>query len=212
MSVSGGPSSDEADLVNQMLRGNVDAFRQLLRAYEADVFAVCHRILGHANDAEDVTSEVFFEFWERRNRFEPQRASVRTYLLLLARSRSIDRWRSLADVKKTQTGFGGADEAFFGSSPELRPDESLERAEDAQWAAKKLHALDASQRQVLELTYYRGYTQSQIAHCLEIPLGTVKSHLRRGLARLRAVIGSGSGHSGVQEDGTGERIATGDRE
>ncbi len=180
-----------------MLAGSADALRQILRAYEGDVYSVCYRILGHATDAEDVTSEVFFEFWDRRHRFDPQRASVRTYLLLLARSRAIDRWRSLVEIKKIQGGLGDQmDEHRIDSSGE-RPDLKMDRAETAQRAAEKINALEPPQRQVLELAFYRGYTHTQIAQLLELPLGTVKSHLRRGLARLRAAFGTDP--SGVSE-------------
>lgn len=186
-------NESDAHLVEQVVRGCVDAFCKLFRRHESQVFELCYRVLGQTNDAEDVTSEVFFEFWDRRDRFDPQRGSVRAYLLLLARSRSIDRWRSLADARRTQSA-SPADLESHPSQHEQsrRPDVTLAKHEAAQLAAEKLLRLESPQREVLEMAFYRGYSHTQIASELQLPLGTVKSYVRRGLARLRLAMGGDS--------------------
>jgi len=174
----------DAELVNELIGGSVEAFRQFFRRHAPDVVAVCRRILGDLQEAEDVASEVFHELWEKRDRYDASRATPRTYLLLMARSRAIDRYRSRAKRKL---------------STEVRPPESIPnmqtghdtpiaaaaQAELKGVAAAALADLDAVQRQALELAFYEGLSHSQIASRLDMPLGSVKSHIRRGLAKLR---------------------------
>lgn len=180
----------DAELAEQMRRGSVDALHEILRRFESELMALCVRILRDANEAEDVVSEVFFELWTRRDRFDPQRASLRSYLLLLTRSRAIDRWRSLADARRTQLASSEPfDVRTLVQVDQTPPEHRVAQAEAAGLAAEKLHALNPAQREVLEMAFYGGLTHNQIAEQLKLPLGTVKSHVRRGLARLRAALG-----------------------
>lgn len=90
------PSSSETDdeLLSAVRLGNRNAFQELFDLHAAEVLALCERILRHRADAEDVLSDVFVELWRRRDRYDPSRGGSRTYLMQLARSRAIDRWRS----------------------------------------------------------------------------------------------------------------------
>ncbi|MCA9149654.1 MAG: sigma-70 family RNA polymerase sigma factor [Planctomycetales bacterium] len=181
----------DQEILQRVLGGDVDAFRQLFRRLEADVYQLCARILNDTNDAEDVTSEVFFEFWERRDRFDPQRSSIRTYLLLLTRSRAIDRLRSLVNNRKPQPASDEQlENQMLSTANFASPGDSLVQAETQHLAAEKLKSLEPQQRAVLELTFYRGLSHTQIAEQLAMPLGTVKSHLRRGVAQLRLAFGA----------------------
>jgi RNA polymerase sigma-70 factor (ECF subfamily) len=191
------PEINDLDLVDRMVRGNLDAFRELFRRHEAEVVALCYRILGNLADAEEVASEVFLELWERRDRFDAARATIRTYLLLLARSRAIDRWRASAGERsRTVASNDSINEQCMRPSDTMSPPQQLVQAEMEQLAVCELSQLEKPQRLALELAFFDGLTHAQIADRLALPLGTVKSHIRRGLANLRAALG---GHSGVIE-------------
>ena len=116
---------------------------------------------------------------------------------MLARSRAIDRYRSLVRTNKVQA----QPLSFAIESKSVEPSDRLEQTEAEQLAIEALHSLTPEQRQVLELVYYEGLSHSQIATRLDVPLGTVKSHIRRGVAQLRQRLTSTS-PSAVKESAT----------
>lgn len=180
----------DAEQTEEFLTGDLSAFRRFFRRNVAEVFAVCQRILRNRQDAEDVVSEVFLEVWNKRDRYDSSRATPRSYLLIVARSRAIDRYRSRQSRNGPQaSSISYIDESdIAGSEVCEEPDAKLIRAESEQDAARALADLDQPQRQVMELSFYEGLSHAQIASRLDIPLGTVKSHIRRGLAKLRQVL------------------------
>ena len=177
---------DDAQLCRAIVRGDVDAFRQLFHRYSSEVMTVCERILRDRQDAEDVTSEVFLELWRKRERYDPRRATPRTYLLLMARSRAIDHYRSKRKTKATVPGpaYNSLQDAelFVDASS---PSDCVSQSELQATAMRALERLSEAQRKVLDLAFFEGLSQAQIATELDMPLGTVKSHMRRGLAQLR---------------------------
>lgn len=181
------PKSDDNAGPAAFTVDNFDGFRQFFRQHAAEVLALCHRILRNKQDAEDVASEVFFEMWTRRDRFDRTRSTPRTYLLLLARSRSIDRYRARGRRRAVVT-------SSLSDSPELQTvgqtrfeqvSEQMIQVESEQRAVQALGQLQEPQRLALELAFFEGLSHAQIAAELELPLGTVKSHIRRGLLQLR---------------------------
>lgn len=178
---------DDEELSREILAGNLDAFRELFRRHAAEVLALSQRILGNRQDAEDVVSDVFFEMWRRRNKFDPLRASVRGFLLMMTRSRSIDRYR--ANMRSISSNAVTSGEFRDVIEQTTSPPEKLLQLESQQFALAALRELDVAQRQVLELTFFEGLSHAQISSRLEIPLGTVKSHVRRGIAKLRSLMG-----------------------
>ena len=187
---------DDLELVEQIIDGNREEFSHFFRRHAADVLAVCHRILGNAQDAEDVTSEVFFELWSKKSRYDQSRATPRSYLLLLARSRSIDRYRINRRTKSKVV----MDRRRVESELASDRDDSARLATDSELqgiAKQAMNDLQPGQRDALELVFYEGLSHAEIADRLEMPLGTVKSHIRRGISKLRSIFHStGAGGSG----------------
>ena len=162
---------------------DMETLRDFYRSHVAEVHAVCLRIIRDQQEAEDVVSEVFFELWKKRDRFDAARSTPRTYLLLMARSRAIDRYRSRqrTGVATTSLSHSTDEPVDLGSSP----DDGLIRTEAQIVARHVLGELDDVKRQVLELVFYEGMSHPEIAEHLGMPLGTVKSHIRRGLVKMR---------------------------
>ncbi len=174
----------DPELFARIAEGDRDAFGLFYDRYAPVLFAFCVRILKDARDAEDVLQEAFIQAWRDARRFDATRASVKTWLFTIARSRALDRWRSRHSIEQR---FSAA------------PDESLDRAGDGDggqgaaavrdYVSRCLEKLSESEQAVLRLAYFDGYTQEEIAARLNEPLGTVKSRTRSGLTKLRAIAG-----------------------
>ncbi len=182
----------DPELFARIADGDRDAFGLFYDRYAPVLFAFCVRILKDARDAEDVLQEAFIQVWRDARRFDATRASVKTWLFTIARSRALDRWRSRHSIEQR-----------FSSAP----DESLDRAgavgdgrqETAalrDYVSRCLEKLSEKEQAVLRLAYFDGYTQEEIAARLNEPLGTVKSRTRSGLAKLRAIAGEGGAGRG----------------
>ncbi len=170
--------SAEADLFGRIVRRDRDAFAAFYDRYAPVLFNFCVRILRDARDAEDVLQEVFVQVWKDAHRFDPERASLKTWLFTIARSRALDRWRSRRTMELRTASGPAASEPASSEDPGTA---SLMR----QWVAGALAKLSANERTVLTLAYFDGYTQEEIAAKLNEPLGTVKSRARSGLMKLQ---------------------------
>jgi len=153
------------------------SLREVYDAWGATVLAYARRQLPAAADAEDVTQQVFLAAWDQRDRFEPERGTMAAWLLGIARHKVADRLRALQR------------QARIASQVALLPDPADDPVEDE--LARRLLLLDAldglpaERRVVLELAFFEDLTHRTIAERLDLPLGTVKSHIRRGLDQLR---------------------------
>ncbi len=179
----------DAELMAAIKLGDKDAFEQLYDRHVPTVYALCLRVLHRDCEAEAVVSDVFWEIWRKPHRFDPLRGSCCTYLLTLARSRAVDRWRaSKTRIRKTQdSGQTIADEA---PRKQLRQEPSqLAVASERQQAVRAaVEQLDTRQRDTLMLAYFDGLTHREISERLEMPLGTVKTRIRNGLRSLRKAL------------------------
>ncbi|MBX3433705.1 MAG: sigma-70 family RNA polymerase sigma factor [Pirellulales bacterium] len=182
--------SDEA-LFAALVGGDRRALEELFERHHQTTYAVAFRVLHNAADAEDVVAEVYLELWRTRSRFDAARGAARPYLTMLTRSRAIDRLRRRSSRPEMK-----AHAAARSSPPPLAeiaggaipPDGSSQQAELAACVVAALAELNAVQRESLELAFYEGLTHQQIAARTLMPLGTVKSHIRRGLASLRGAL------------------------
>ena len=178
------PPSDR-ELIQGAAAGDADAFASLYDRHGGLALAVARRILGDHGEAEEVLQETFLQVWREAGRYDPSRATPRGWIVVIARSRALDRLRSAAASHRREEGaaseIGPRAAAPIGC---LR----LERLEERRRVTSALSRLPREQREVIELAYYHGLSHSQIAQRLEAPLGTVKSRVLLGLRKLRDLL------------------------
>jgi RNA polymerase sigma-70 factor (ECF subfamily) len=176
---------DEGDirLVRAAAKGDSQALAGLYDRYASVLLAVGQRILGNAREAEDLLHDVFLEVWRRAGDYDRARGSVRAWLLMRMRSRALDRKRAQgrSRVVLLENGNIPEVEASPADDPSLAPDRHVVR--------RAIAELPEEQRVVLELGYFEGLTSTEIAVHVDIPVGTVKSRVARGLSQLREVLG-----------------------
>jgi RNA polymerase sigma-70 factor (ECF subfamily) len=182
------PPSDEA-LMQAIQRGDTQAFEQLYDRYSPLLYPVCLGILHNACDAQGVLLDLFWELWRSRERFNPERGSVRSYLMTLARSRAIDHLRAGKRYAEHQQELYETRQNYFHQSyADGQPAAEAMAAEEGELVREALETLTHAQRESLQLAYFDGLTQQQIAERTGTPLGSVKSHIRQGLIKLRAIL------------------------
>jgi RNA polymerase sigma-70 factor (ECF subfamily) len=176
--------TDEA-LMAAVAQRDEAAFRQLYDRYSPLLYAVSLRILRRTHDAQAVLSDVFWELWRHAERYNPSRGSTRTYLVMLVRSRSIDRLRAESWWQKCDSGFNQSRENEIREWEQAEDPVRLAIAdENSSLVAAALEELSDVQQHALQLAYFEGLTHREIAERLGAPLGTVKTHIRNGLSKL----------------------------
>ena len=174
-----------ADLLASIARGDHAAFGQFYDAYAGLAFGLIRRILRDKEAAEEVLQEVFWQIWREAASFDPRRGGPEAWLVMRAKTRAIDKLRSIR--RKEQTFVAPVDE---GSAPgaDPRADDPAVAAADRTLVEGALARLPDAQRRVIELAFFGGMTQSEIAARLGEPIGTVKTRARLGLERLRGLL------------------------
>ncbi len=173
-------------LIARMADGDRQAFAEFYDRYASLAFGIIRRIVRDPALAEEVLQDVFWEAWGAAASYDPARGSPEAWLVTRARSRGIDRTR--AARRRSEMVVTGLNEATT-SVPDPGGDPGT-RAEDRKLLAGVLGRLPETQRQVLELAYFDGLTQTEIAERVKEPLGTVKTRMRLGLERLRSFMGT----------------------
>jgi RNA polymerase sigma-70 factor (ECF subfamily) len=177
------PLSDR-DLVNRLAAGDTSALATLYDRYSAMVYTLALKMLTNSAEAEDLTQEVFVNFWQRQQ-YNPDRGSVGSYLATYTRSRALDRLRISSGRATILQRFQRITAA---SSKSPNPLDHATQQEQRQYLRAALDQLPSAEREVLEIAYFQGLSQSEISAQLGIPLGTVKSRCRQGLLRLRTLL------------------------
>ncbi|WP_228038166.1 sigma-70 family RNA polymerase sigma factor [Nodosilinea sp. LEGE 06152] len=177
------PVSDR-DLVNSLWAGDTAALATLYDRYSSMVYTLALKMLANPAEAEDLTQEVFVNFWQRRQ-YNPDRGSIGSYLATYTRSRAIDRLRVSRGRATILQRFQRITAA---SSRSANPVDHATQQEQRQHLRAALDQIPPAEREVLEIAYFQGLSQSEIAAQLGIPLGTVKSRCRQGLLRLRSLL------------------------
>jgi RNA polymerase sigma-70 factor (ECF subfamily) len=172
-----------APLMAQIANGDRAALRELYDATSAKLFGVCLRILSDREESEDVLQEVYVTIWRRADRFDPARASVTTWISTIARNRAIDRLRARGPLAK-------ADPIEDFEIADDQPDAEMRLAAAGDVAQLRgcLGELDARTQAVIRTAFFEGVTYEALARRMDAPLGTVKSWIRRGLARLKGCL------------------------
>jgi RNA polymerase sigma-70 factor (ECF subfamily) len=168
-------------LVSRLADGDMDAVEQLYDLYAGQVLALARRILRDDGDAEDVVQEVFSQAWRTARQFESSRGSVAGWLLVMARTRAIDRLRARQSRPDTRSGVM----PDTMPSPGVSVPEQMLTDEQAGRVREALQRLPDAPRDAIELAYYGGLTQAEIATRLSEPLGTIKTRIRTALGTLR---------------------------
>ena len=169
-------------LVQRMALGDEDALGALYDVTSRWVYGIATKILSDAGAAEEVTLDVYNQAWMRAATFNSKRGQVHTWLLAMARSRSIDRLRSRARSQSLETSL----EPQVNSAMDPRPDPSVEAmlSERGTRVRKALSDLSLEHREVIELAFFHGLSHGRIAAHLALPLGTVKTRIRAGVRTL----------------------------
>ncbi len=180
----GEPLGDEQQAAAAWVAGDSDALRLAYQCYGSLVYTYCLRRLGTADAAADGTQETMLSAWRARERFDPRRAPLPAWLLGIARHRVLDSVRRRAKQPLLGESVGdGASSALADGGTSVAADD--ERVADQLLVAHALTTLPADARSVIELAFFTDLTHTEIAERLNMPLGTVKSHMRRALHRLR---------------------------
>ena len=179
------PAADR-ELVARAATGDERAMSDLYDRYGTVLYAVAYRVVGQRADAEEVVVEAFTQAWRDASRFEAARGSVAAWLTMIARSRALDlvRARGRRDKLAARAALSGLDAGPAPSAGE-NPADRAEDDERRRMVRQAIEALSPPQRQAIELTFFEGLSQSEIAARLNEPLGTVKTRVRLGMQKLR---------------------------
>ena len=183
------PDHADAKLLHAVARGDESALAALYDRYNSILLGLLLRILHSRSEAEDVLQEVFLQIWQRAANFDEARGRGFTWMVTLARSRAIDRLRSLQSRQR-------ADDTALRDAPDPVGDASQDayHAEQREIVRGALAEIPEEQRRALLPAYFEGLTQSEIAARLGQPLGTVKTRMRSGMSKLRELLGERMGH------------------
>jgi RNA polymerase sigma-70 factor (ECF subfamily) len=176
----------DAVLMVAIGRWNEAALAEVYRRHAGTVHALARRVLGHEGGADDVTQDVFVEVWNRPERFDPDRGSLRTFLMTIAHGRAVDLLRSdtarAGRERRTARETVVADDDVEKQLSDLFVSEQLKGA---------VGTLPEGERRAIELAYFAGHTYREVAALVGEPEGTVKSRIRSGLRHLRAALVQG---------------------
>jgi RNA polymerase sigma-70 factor (ECF subfamily) len=165
--------------------GDPAAVPDCITRYGGLVWSLARRFLGNPADAEDAVQDVFIELWKNAARYDPKLASESTYITMIARRRLIDRKRRAGRVLPAQS--------LADEPPAAGSRARVEIEDEAAKAAAVLNELRDDERRVIQMAVYQGMTHEEIAAATGLPVGTVKTHIRRGLIRVRERLAAGGG-------------------
>jgi RNA polymerase sigma-70 factor, ECF subfamily len=173
----------DAQLVTSIARYSEVALAEAYRRHGGAVFGLAKRVLNNPTDAEDVTQEVFLRLWNQPDRFDAARGSLRSFLLAQAHGRAVDAVRSSSSRRAREA----RDALRTAESPYDMQREVWDLAV-ADKVSSAMGELPEEERRAIELAYFNGHTYREVAQLLDQPEGTVKSRIRNGMRRMRAVL------------------------
>ncbi len=175
----------DAELGEQLASGDVRALELLYDRYGTLAYSVSTRVLGDPGKAEDVVQDVFLKLWTSAQRFDSNRGSLRTWLLTAVRNRSIDYLRGRGAHERSEKEIPEqVAAAGHGSDPWREVSLAIER----EAVRQAVDSLPSEQRQAVELAYFGGYSQPEIAEMIRVPLSTVKGRMRLGMEKLHSYL------------------------
>lgn len=185
----------DEELVQRLVYHDLGAFEALYGRYGDLVYSTALRIVRDAHLAEDLAQEIFLRLWRRPESYILHRGGFLTWLLTVTRNRAIDEARSRGRRYRHETAFPEERQREVPAGSEADPASGAELADLQRAVRSALETLPPEQRQVIELAYFGGLSQREIAQRLDQPLGTVKTRIRLGMQRLRAALAGLEGES-----------------
>ena len=179
---------DDEALLQRLSYRDLEAFRSLYDRYGDLVYSAVLRIVRDVHIAQDMVQEVFLRIWRRPESYVAQRGRFSTWLISVARNRAVDEVRARSRRYRHETASPEQQERELPSSDDNDPALTAELADQRQLIIKALVELPLEQRRVIELAYFGGLTQQEIAQQLSQPLGTVKTRIRLGMQKLRTAL------------------------
>ena len=176
----------DEELISLVGQGDAEAFAALYDRHSRPAYSLAYRMMSERQAAEDVVQDAFLKVWRAAESYRAARASVRTWILSIVHNRGIDQLRSTASRRRMQ-------EKVEVSAPRSQPSEAFSeswRNFQRERVREALSTLPEEQLKTLELAYFSGYTQAEIAELLGLPLGTVKGRMRLGLKKMKDYFGS----------------------
>ncbi len=188
-SEEGTPAPAElGELLKLSARGDQQAFARLYDAMSTRAYGLAVRVVRDPAQAEETTQEAFLEIWKTSGRFDPARGSAVSWMLTIVHRKAVDRVRSAEASSRRESTYHQQNQPVEHDSTAEAAQASLE----ARRVRGALSALTAVQREALELAYFGGYTHTEVASMLDLPVGTAKTRIRDGLIRLRDAMGVGA--------------------
>lgn len=174
----------DVQVIIALQQGNINALGIVYDRYGAVVYRLALRMLANPAEAEDLTQEVFLAFWRGVNKYDPDRGTLLVFLLIITRSRALNRFKQQNSQRNLYEKFGN----YLSRANNHPGMESVTLNELSERMGAALQQLPTAQKQVLEMGYYQGKSQAEIAQELSIPLGTVKTRSRQGLLKLQQLL------------------------
>jgi RNA polymerase sigma-70 factor (ECF subfamily) len=173
------------DLISRVAQGDEEAFGELYDAVAPTVFGLVRRVLRDQAQSEEVMQEIFLEIWQNAVRFDADRGKAVSWILVIAHRRAVDRVRA-AEASRSRDLRQGIRE-YQESYDDVA--DQVEVRMESERVLRALESLTAAQQEAIRMAYYGGYTHTEIATMLDLPVGTVKTRIRDGMIRLRDTLG-----------------------
>jgi RNA polymerase sigma-70 factor (ECF subfamily) len=189
----GAPRIVAESLLKRVAAGDMSAMQECLDEYGGLVWSLARRFCASPADAEDAVQEVFIALWENAGRFDESKGAEVTFVAMIARRRLIDSGRK---TQRRQAAMERAREQHREDADSF--EEKIATSDEAEQAMEALERLSPDQQKVLKLAIHRGLTHDEIAQTTGLPLGTVKTHARRGLIRIRELLADAESEKAVR--------------
>lgn len=183
------PDLPDEELMARLSYRDTRAFETLYDRYGTLVYSTALRVVADAHLAEDIAQEIFLRLWRKPEQYVPQRGKFVTWLLSVARNRAVDQVRSRGRRRRHEVT-AEVPEKTLPASDLADPALAAQLSDQRRIVRQALTSLPTEQQQVIQMAYYGGYTQQEIADLLSQPLGTVKTRIRLGMQKLKAALGS----------------------
>jgi RNA polymerase sigma-70 factor (ECF subfamily) len=178
---------DDPALINLIIEKDEASLGELYDRYHRLVYSIALNVVGRSEDAEEITLDIFARVWEKADTYRAEKAKVSTWLTRMARNRSIDVLRR-EEIRPMKHSLSWAEVSPEPAADSDRPESVAHLAMRKERVREAIAALPDSQKEVLALAYFKGYSHSEIASELNLPLGTAKARIRSGMQKLRALL------------------------